>query len=105
MFAQDILIYPTDVHTIFDQFTGDLLNLGEPISIGNHVWCARGVTSLKGAIIRNNVVIGAGSIISRRFNENNIIVAGNPASIIHRGIDWVRDTPFEYKQKLLKSNK
>lgn len=105
MFAQDILIYPTDVHTIFDQFTGELLNLGEPISIGNHVWCARGVTLLKGAIIRNNVVIGAGSIISRRFNENNIIVAGNPASIIRRGIDWVRDTPFEYKQKLLKSNK
>ncbi|HHW7521787.1 acyltransferase [Mannheimia haemolytica] len=102
MFAQDILIYPTDVHTIFDQFTGEVLNLGEPITIGNNVWCARGVTLLKGTTIRNNVVIGAGSIVSRKFNENNIIIAGNPANVIRRGIDWVRDTPFEYQQKLLK---
>lgn len=99
MFAQDILIYATDVHSIFDQFTGKLLNLGEPITIGNNIWCARGVIILKGSTIRNNTVIGAGSLVNKKFNENHVIIAGNPATIVRRGIDWVRDTPFEYQQK------
>lgn len=99
MFAQDILIYATDVHSIFDQFTGELLNLGEPVIIGNNVWCARGATILKGSIIRNHVVIGADSLVNKKFNENHVIIAGTPAAIVKRGIDWVRDTPFEYEQK------
>lgn len=100
MFAQDILIYATDVHSIFDQFTGKLLNLGEPVTIGDKVWCARGVTFLKGSTIRNHVVIGADSLVNKEFNENNVIIAGNPATVVRRGIDWARDTPFEYQQKL-----
>lgn len=100
MFAQDVLIYATDVHSIFDQFTGELLNLGEQVIIGDKVWCARGVTILKGSTIRNHVVIGANSLVNKKFNENNVIVAGNPAAVVRRGIDWSRDTPHEYKQKL-----
>ena len=96
MFSEDILIYPTDVHTIFNQFTGELLNLGEPIIIGNHVWCARNVMFLKGVVVRNDTVIGAGSIVSRKFNESNIVITGNPADVIRRGINWARNTPFEY---------
>lgn len=106
MFAQDILIYATDVHSIFDQFTRELLNLGEPVVVGDNVWCARGVTILKGVVIRNHVVVGADSLVNKRFNENNVIIAGSPATIVRRGIDWVRDTPYEYEQKrsLLKTS-
>ncbi|MBR2251411.1 MAG: hypothetical protein IJ881_03160, partial [Neisseriaceae bacterium] len=67
--------------------------------IGNHVWCARNVMLLKGAVVRNDTVIGAGSVVSRKFNESNIVIAGNPADVIRRGVNWVRDTPFEYHEK------
>ena len=98
MFSSDIFIYPTDVHTIYDQFTGEVLNEAEPVIIGNHVWCGRSVTILKGVTIRNDVVIGSASLVTRKFNENNIIVGGSPAQVLKRGINWSRESPTDYKK-------
>ena len=100
MFSEDILIYPTDVHTIYDQSTGELLNLGKPITIGNHVWCNRDVKILKGSVVGNDVVIAANSLVNKSFfNDNNVILGGQPAKILKRNINWSRETPWEYLQK------
>ncbi|MDO5055541.1 MAG: acyltransferase [Pasteurella oralis] len=99
MFSEDILIYPTDVHAIFDSSTGEVLNIAEPIVIGDHCWCSRRVTILKGITLDNNIVIGAGSIVTNSVNDSNVIIAGNPAKVIKTNIDWNRWTPFEYQQK------
>lgn len=99
MFSSDIFIYPTDVHTIFDQFTGDVLNESSPVIIGNHVWCGRSVTILKGSVVRNDVVIGSGSLLTKVFNENNIVIGGSPAQVLKRGVNWSRESPTEYEKK------
>jgi carbonic anhydrase/acetyltransferase-like protein (isoleucine patch superfamily) len=58
------------------------------IEIGNHVWIGSGVTILKGVKIGDNNVIGAGTVVTKPFTEQNVLIAGNPARIVKRGIAW-----------------
>jgi acetyltransferase-like isoleucine patch superfamily enzyme len=44
------------------------------ITIGSNVWIGSGTIILKGTNIKNNVVIGAGSIISGIIPENTIVI-------------------------------
>lgn len=104
MFSEEILIYPTDVHSILDQFTGEILNLSKPISIGNHVWCGRRSTFLKGSMVLNDSVVASHSLVTTAFEEKNIIVGGNPAKTIKRRINWARETPFKLQQKRALNN-
>lgn len=101
LFSEDILIYPTDVHTVYDLDTGKILNLGEPIKIGNHVWCNRDVKILKGSLIGSNVVITSNSlVIKNKIDDiNNVIIGGIPAKILKRNINWSRESPFHYYTK------
>ncbi|WP_115609932.1 acyltransferase [Actinobacillus seminis] len=97
MFSEEILIYPTDVHAIYNNETKELLNEAKPIIIGNHVWCGRRVSVLKGSNIADNSVIGMGSMVIGKFNSPNVIIAGSPAKIIKSNINWDRRNPFYWK--------
>ena len=55
----------------------------KPIKIGNDVWIGGNSTILAGVTIRNNVVIGAGSVVTKSINDNSL-VAGVPAKVIKR---------------------
>ena len=44
----------------------------------------------KGVNIANNSVIGASAVVTKGFEESNVIIAGNPAKVIKRGINWRR---------------
>lgn len=96
MFSEEILFYPTDAHTIYDNDTKEILNKTKPIIIGNHVWCGRRVLALKGAEVSNNCIIGIGSVVTKKFNTSNSIIAGFPAQIIKSNINWDRKNPSDY---------
>ena len=53
-----------------------------PIILENDIWVGARVTILSGSYILERVVIGAGSIISKKL-EKNKVYAGNPARIIN----------------------
>lgn len=53
----------------------------EPVKIGNSVWIGGCVTILPGVSIGDNVVIGAGSVVTKDI-PSNVVTAGNPARII-----------------------
>lgn len=53
-----------------------------PIVIGNNVWLSANVIILPGVRIGNNCIVGAGSVVTKSFEEDNLIIAGNPAKII-----------------------
>lgn len=60
---------------------GDLVGSVEKVTIGNNVFIGRNVIILKGSKIEDNVIVGAGSIVSGTLKANNVY-AGVPAKKI-----------------------
>jgi len=58
------------------------IDLFEPINIGNNVFLGYGVTVLPGANIKDNVIVGANSVVTRGELKSNSIYAGVPAKYI-----------------------
>lgn len=55
---------------------------GDSIKIGDNCWIAANVVILPGVEIGNHVVIAAGSVVTKSFIEDNIIIGGVPAKKI-----------------------
>lgn len=67
----------------FDEEKGYVTNreYGAPITIGNDCWFGGNVTILPGVTIHDNVVVGAGSVVTHDL-ESGWVYAGNPAKKI-----------------------
>lgn len=89
MFASENQVRADDGHPIFDVHTGKRVNVSRDITIGNHVWLARGAVLLGGAHVGDGSVIGYGSIVTKAI-PNNCIAAGIPAKVIRRDVAWER---------------
>ena len=87
MFSWGIDVWCTDVHTVTD-LEGNPLNFSESIEIGNHVWVGKDVKIGKNTKISADSIIGWGSIVTKKFDETNVVIAGNPAKIVKRNINW-----------------
>ena len=87
LFDWGIDIWCTDVHTVTD-LDGNPQNFSDKIEIGNHVWIGKDVKINKSIKISDDSIIGWGSIVTKKFNEPNVVLAGNPAKIVKRGINW-----------------
>lgn len=61
--------------------TGDEWAL--PVTVGHNVWIGGSVTILPGVTIGDNVVIGAGSVVTRDIPSNSVAV-GNPARVVKK---------------------
>lgn len=90
MFSSNISLVTGDSHSILDE-TGSRINPSRDIFIGNHVWIGKENTILKGVSVRDNSIVGAKSLVTKTFNEENVIIAGNPAKIIKTNINWSRE--------------
>jgi len=55
---------------------------GKDIVIGKNCWIGMNSVILPGVSIANNTIIGAGSVVTKSFFEEKIIIAGNPAKKI-----------------------
>ena len=92
-FAGGIRIWG-DGHAILDNSTGQVLN--EPkgcITIGNHVWIGENVAITKNAGIPDDSIVGIQSVVSKKFTENHVVIAGNPAAIVKHGVSWDINAP------------
>jgi len=91
MFAYDIEVRTGDSHSIISSETGQRLNFGADIIIGDHVWVAAHCILLKGMHIASNSIIATGSVATKKFTTPGIIIGGNPARALKEGINWVRE--------------
>ena len=96
MFSSGISIFCSDTHSIIQN--NKLINEGKSINIGDHVWVGMDVKISKNTQILSNSVVGWGSIVTKKFNKENIIIAGNPAQIVKENISWSRLRPKHFLQ-------
>lgn len=59
------------------------LGIAKPVKIGNDVWLGGNVCVMPGVTIGNNVVIGAGAVVTKDIPDNSLAV-GSPARIIRQ---------------------
>lgn len=54
-----------------------------PVTIGNNCWIGANAIILPGVEISGEfVVVGAGAVVTKSITESNVLVAGNPATIV-----------------------
>lgn len=68
-----------------------------PIHIGKNCWLGAGVIVLPGITIGDNVVIGAGSIVTKDL-PNNVVAVGNPAHILREIGEHDREYYFKNRK-------
>ena len=95
LISYGISIWNVDGHTIFDA-NKEVLNYSKDVIIGNKVWIGHKAEILKGTVIQDNSVIGACSVVNKAFSESNVIIAGQPAKIVKRGITWDGKSPISF---------
>ncbi len=89
LLAFGIVLMDTDTHQIVTAPGDRVLNPDKAIVIGDRVWIGCNATILKGTEIKEQSIVGAGAVVSRRFERPNVIIAGNPARVVREGISWV----------------
>ncbi len=100
MFARDIIVRNDDGHTILDATTKEILNAPENIKIADKVWVGTRSMVLKGAEVSEGSIIGAMSLVNKKFKEKNIIIAGVPAKKVKENVMWDRADYYTYCEKL-----
>jgi acetyltransferase-like isoleucine patch superfamily enzyme len=98
LMSSQIRINCGDGHPIFqistdqNERTYTLMNdcQKDSIIIGDHVWVGYGCVFLSGTEIGNGSLIGACSLINKKF-PNNVAVVGIPGKIIRKNIAWCRN--------------
>lgn len=91
LFSSEIDIRNGDSHSIIDILTNKRINVAEDIIISDNVWVATRVSILKGTQIPKNCIVGASSVLTKKFFEENSIIAGNPARIVKENIKWITE--------------
>jgi acetyltransferase-like isoleucine patch superfamily enzyme len=88
LLSWDILIMDTDFHNVLN-INQEIINFSKPIRIGDRVWIGCRSIILKGVNICNDIVIAAGSKITKDIKDPNCIIGGmdNP-KIIKENIYW-----------------
>lgn len=79
LFAPGVKII-SDNHGVNNEFQNEN---SKPIIIGGNVWLGTNVIILPEVKLGNNIVVGAGSVVTKSFPDN-VLIAGNPAKIIKK---------------------
>ena len=80
MFGPNVTI-ATAGHPICPELRQRGLQYNMPVRIGRNCWLGAGVTVMPGVTIGDNVVIGAGSVVTKDIPDN-VVAVGNPCRVL-----------------------
>lgn len=93
MFSSDIVVrLGEQPHLIFDLDSNEYNSGNRELIIGNHVWIGERCYITKSAKISDDCITAACAVVTRKFDEKNVVIGGNPATIIKRNIKWLRNS-------------
>ncbi len=90
MISNDVQFRSSDNHSVLDD-NSKRLNQASNIVIGDHVWIGMRTLVMKGSVIHTDSVIAASSLCNKDYIESNVLIAGMPAVIKKKNINWSRD--------------
>jgi len=97
MFSNSIDIWCTDGHAIFDKDNGTIINRSKyPLVIGNNCWIGQDSKLLKNTQLSDNSIVGMASVVTKKFDESNVVIAGNPAKIIKHNVEWSTEPVYYF---------
>ena len=83
-----VQIMDTDAHNILST-NNMLINADSKVLIGDRVWIGCFSLIFKGTRIPNECVVAAGSILRKRYKEQNTIIATKLDDVIIPNIKWL----------------
>ncbi len=95
MFGPNVTI-ATAGHPIDPELRGRGLQYNMSVRIGRNCWFGAGAIVMPGVTIGDNVVIGAGSVVTRDI-PSNVVAVGNPCRVLRPVGE--RDRNFYYKDR------
>lgn len=95
LLAYDIDLRTGDSHSILDATTQRRINYAKDVVIDDHVWIAAHCSILKGIHVRKNSIVATRSVLTKSFDQEGILLGGNPAKILKENITWNRDRIYE----------
>ena len=87
LFSSDIQLRTGDSHSVLDM-EGRRINASADIVLGDHVWVGTKAFLNKGAKVASHSIIGACALVTKEFEEPHCALAGVPAKIVRRDVDW-----------------
>ena len=101
IFGDNVFLAPhVSIYTAGHPIDADIRNTeveyAKPVKIGSNVWIGGNACIMPGVTIGDNVVIGAGSVVTKDIPDN-VIAAGNPCRILRTITEEDRD--FYYRDR------
>ena len=96
MFGPNVTI-ATAGHPILPELRKKAYQYNIPVHIGKNCWLGAGVLIMPGITIGDNVVIGAGSVVTKDI-PSNVVAVGNPCRILREVNEHDRKFYFKDRQ-------
>lgn len=101
----------THDNSIIKMSHGEVTDIFGAINIGDNCFIGANTVILPGVTLVDNIIVAAGSVVTKSFYENNIIIGGNPArkittweASLEKNINYaqnIKDLSIKEKKKLL----
>ena len=97
MFGPNVII-ATAGHPILPELRERAYQYNAPVHIGQNCWIGAGAIILPGIIIGDNVVVGAGSVVTMDL-PSSVVEVGNPCKVLREVNE--HDQEYYFKGKKL----
>lgn len=86
--------------SVLRRYYGEVIGEAKKTTIGNNVFLGMNSIVLMGSVIGDNVIVGAGSVVRGKIPDN-VVVAGNPASVICTLDEYYKKRKTSYQNEAL----
>lgn len=96
MFSNGINILSGDNHPLYEKGTKKIINRVGTLKIGKHCWVGKNSAILKNVSLADNTIVGYGSTVTKSILEPNCAIAGVPAKIVRKNVEWDANGSGDY---------